>query len=97
MLTAIVFLPLLGAIAALLAGDRSGRRDGVVRIVALAASLVVFVLSLVLWARFNPSDQAPEFQFVEHYEWIPSFGISYFVGVDGISLSLIVLTAFLRS
>jgi NADH-quinone oxidoreductase subunit M len=95
MLTAIVVLPLIGAIVALLAGDRAGRRDGVVRVVALATSLVVFALTLVLWARFNPSDQAPEFQFVEHYEWIPAFGISYFVGVDGISLSLIVLTAFL--
>jgi NADH-quinone oxidoreductase subunit M len=95
LLTLIVFLPLVGAIAALLAGDRSGRRDGLVRIVALAASLVVFALSLIVWARFDPSATANEFQFVEHYQWIPSFGISYFVGVDGISLSLIVLTAFL--
>jgi NADH-quinone oxidoreductase subunit M len=95
MLTLIVFLPLVGAIAALVAGDRSGRRDGAVRVVALAASLVVFALTLTLWARFNPSDQAPEFQFVQHYDWIPSFGISYFVGIDGISLFLVVLTGFL--
>ncbi len=94
-LTLIVFLPLVGAIAALLAGDRSGRRDGVVRVVALAASLVVFALTLVVWGRFDPSDQAPEFQFVQHYDWIPSFGISYFVGLDGISLFLVVLTGFL--
>jgi len=95
LLTLIVFLPLVGAVAALLAGDRSGRRDGVVRVVALAASLVVFALTLLLWARFDPSDQAPEFQFVQHNDWIPSFGISYFVGIDGISLFLVVLTGFL--
>ncbi len=95
LLTLIVFLPLVGAIAALVAGDRRGRRAGAVRVVALAASLVVFALTLILWARFNPSDQAPEFQFVQHYDWIPSFGISYFVGIDGISLFLVVLTGFL--
>ncbi|MGH9330323.1 MAG: complex I subunit 4 family protein, partial [Vicinamibacterales bacterium] len=95
LLTLVVVLPLVGAVAAILAGDRGGRRDGVVRAVALAASLVVFALTLVLWARFDPSDASPEFQFVERYAWMPSFGISYHVGIDGISLFLIVLTGFL--
>jgi NADH-quinone oxidoreductase subunit M len=95
LLTLIVFLPLVGAIAAILAGDREGRRDEAVRWVALAASLIVFALTLVLWGRFDPSDTSPEFQFVERYEWMPTFGISYYVGIDGISLFLIVLTGFL--
>ena len=43
--------------------------------------------------RFNPA--SADFQFIERYDWIPAFGISYFVGVDGISLLLLVLTGFL--
>ena len=56
-------------------------------------SVLVFAETLLLWARFNPA--SPDFQFIERYEWIPAFGISYFVGVDGISLLLLVLTGFL--
>ncbi len=56
-------------------------------------SLVVFALTLLLWTRFDAS--SADFQFVERYAWIPSFGIEYFVGVDGISLFLLVLTGFL--
>ncbi len=89
-----VFLPLAGALLVLLVG-RDGERDRLVRGLALATSLVVFVLSLVLWARFDPSPQAAEFQFVERHPWIPAFGITYHVGVDGISLLLVLLTTFL--
>src|SRR5262249_7071549 len=49
--------------------------------------------TLLLWSRFNAA--SPDFQFVERHAWIPAFGISYIVGVDGISLLLIVLTGFL--
>ena len=56
-------------------------------------SLVVFALTLLVWARFDPA--SADFQFVERYRWIPSLGIDYFVGVDGISLFLVVLTGFL--
>jgi len=94
LVTAIVLLPLAGAVAVLIVG-RDGERDALVRRLALAASLAVFVLSLVLWARFDASPEAPAFQFVERYPWIPAFGISYHVGVDGISLLLVLLTAFL--
>jgi NADH-quinone oxidoreductase subunit M len=55
--------------------------------------VLVFAETLLLWSRFNPG--SGEFQFVERHEWIPAFGISYFVGVDGISLLLLVLTGFL--
>ncbi len=94
LVSAIVFLPLAGAAAVLLVG-RDGERDGLVRGVALATSLAVFALSLVLWARFDASASAPAFQFVERHPWIPSFGIAYHVGVDGISLLLVLLTTFL--
>src|SRR5580765_2097453 len=95
LLSTIVFLPLLGALLVLLAGGRGDRpeREGTVRTLALAVSLVAFAATLVLWWRFNPAD--PDFQFVESRAWLPQFGISYHLGVDGISLFLIVLTGFL--
>src|SRR5512144_1782341 len=94
-LSLIVFLPLVGALAALLIGDRDGTRDSLVRWIALAVSLVVFALTLRLWARFDGSPGASSFQFVEQRTWIPAFGISYHLGVDGISLFLVVLTGLL--
>jgi len=95
LLSVIVFLPLIGAVLVMLAGGRGDRpeREGLVRNLALAVSLVEFVATLYLWWRFNPSDAG--FQFVENYAWMPTFGISYHLGVDGISLFLIVLTGFL--
>ncbi|MDD2804361.1 MAG: NADH-quinone oxidoreductase subunit M [Elusimicrobiales bacterium] len=60
---------------------------------ALAASLVIFALSLRLWAGFNPDLAA--MQFALDMPWLPSFGISYSVGLDGISLLMVLLTTFL--
>jgi len=50
-------------------------------------------VTLAIWAAFDPS--SPEFQLVERIPWIPAFGIDYYVGIDGISLLLVVLTGFL--
>ena len=86
-------LPLAGAVLLLLVGNADGRRDQLIRWIALAVSLVAFVVSLVIWARFDPA--SADFQLVERHAWIPAFGIDYFIGVDGISLLLVVLTAFL--
>jgi NADH-quinone oxidoreductase subunit M len=95
MLSLIVFLPLVGAVAALLAGGRGDRpeREPVVRWVALIGSLVTFAASLLLWVRFDPT--SADYQFVENLQWMPMFGIRYHVGIDGISLFLIILTTFL--
>ncbi|MBE3099247.1 MAG: Fe-S-binding domain-containing protein, partial [Planctomycetes bacterium] len=93
LLSSVVFLPLAGALALLSVGNRDGRRDAIVRWLALIVSLLVFADTLVLWALFNPAEAG--FQFVERRAWIPQFGIDYAVGVDGISLFLIVLTGFL--
>jgi NADH-quinone oxidoreductase subunit M len=95
MLSSIVFLPLAGAVLALLVGGRGERpeREPLVRNIALLTSLVTFAATLWLWWRFDPS--SAEFQFVERHDWIPRFGIQYHVGVDGISLFLIILTGFL--
>ena len=90
LLSSLVVLPLAGiAIITLI----DSRRDALIHRVALAVSLLVFALTLLLWARFDAA--SADFQFVERYPWIPAFGIDYFVGVDGISLFLVVLTGFL--
>ncbi len=92
LITAILFLPLAGGL--LLALARGGdRRAGGVRAFALAVSLATFALSLALFACFRSG--FPGMQFVEEAAWIPRFGISYKVGVDGISLPLVMLTALL--
>jgi NADH-quinone oxidoreductase subunit M len=91
-LTSLVVLPIVGALVLLFVpNDEHG--DGTVRAVALVVSLLVFAETLLLWYHFNAA--SAEFQFIERHAWIPSFGISYFVGVDGISLLLVVLTGFL--
>jgi NADH-quinone oxidoreductase subunit M len=95
MLSTIVFLPLVGAVLVLLAGGRGDRhdREPLVRNLAMAFSLATFAATLWLWWRFDPT--SADYQFVEQYAWIPTFGIQYFIGVDGISLFLLVLTGFL--
>ncbi len=95
MLSFIVFLPLAGAVLALLAGGRGDRpeREGLVRNLSLAVSLVTFAASLYLWYRFDAA--SAEFQFTESRDWMPAFGIRYLIGVDGISLFLVLLTTFL--
>ena len=95
-LTSLIVLPIAGALVLLLVpdGEDHGSGERLVKGIALMASLLVFAETLLLWNRFEPSADAA-FQFVENVEWIPAFGIHYKVGVDGISLFLIVLTGFL--
>jgi NADH-quinone oxidoreductase subunit M len=93
LLSTTVALPIVGALLLLLIPNRDRTRDGTMRWLALAISLVTFAVTLAVWAGFDPASS--EFQFTEHHEWIPAFGIDYDVGVDGISLLLVVLTAFL--
>jgi NADH-quinone oxidoreductase subunit M len=90
LLTLLVLVPVLGGVAVLALGRG---RDGLARQLSLAVSVVVFGMSLLLWAGFDPA--SADYQFVERYAWLPDFGISYHVGVDGISLWLVVLTTFL--
>ncbi len=64
-----------------------------VRRIAFGCTMVEFFLSLLLWASFDFTQQG--MQFVERVEWMPTFNIQYAVGVDGISILLVILTAFL--
>ncbi len=63
------------------------------RIVGLLGSLLTFGLSLSLFSGFDLTE--PSFQFIEHVPWLPSWGVDYLVGIDGISLFLVLLTTFL--
>src|SRR6266851_5297626 len=62
-------------------------------VLTVVVSALVFAETLLLWSRFDPA--SADFQFLERHAWIPAFGIDYSVGVDGISLFLLVLTGFL--
>jgi NADH-quinone oxidoreductase subunit M len=93
LLSFIVFLPLVGALLVLLVPNRDEKGAPLVRQLGLVVSLAVFFFTLLLWGKFDAS--SAEFQFVEQASWIPAFGIDYHLGVDGISLLLIVLTGFL--
>ncbi len=64
-----------------------------VRRVALGCTLLAFGLGLFLWSQFNVSD--PEMQFEDRMQWMPTFKIQYAVGVDGISILLVLLTTLL--
>ena len=93
MLTLSWLIPLAGALLLLLVGNADGRRDGVIRWLSLLVTVATLGVTLAIWAGFDAG--SPDFQFVERRPWIPAFGIDYYIGVDGISLLLVVLTAFL--
>src|SRR5215831_8523701 len=93
LLTLVIALPLIGALVVLLVPNRDEQGAGLVRQLGLVVSLAVFGLTLLVWARFDSA--SADFQLVESVSWIPAFGINYHVGVDGISLLLVVLTGFL--
>ncbi|HEY5619326.1 MAG TPA: NADH-quinone oxidoreductase subunit M [Vicinamibacterales bacterium] len=93
LLTLSWLLPVAGALLLLFIGNADGRRDGPIRWFSLVVTVATFVVTLVVWAGFDAGSS--EFQFVERYPWIPAFGIDYYLGVDGISLLLVVLTSFL--
>jgi NADH-quinone oxidoreductase subunit M len=95
LLTLSIAVPVLGALLLLFLDNKDSSKDGLVRTLTLVVSIVTFGLTLLLWAGFDAGASAPEFQFVERYPWIPTFGIDYYLGIDGISLLLIVLTGFL--
>ena len=91
-LTSLIALPIVGSLVLLFVRDDE-QHEGLLRHAALVVSLLVFAETLLLWAQFDPA--SADFQFVERHAWIPSFGIGYAVGVDGISLLLLVLTGLL--
>ena len=86
LLTIVTFLPLVGAIFIMFVrgSDEVVARNA--RMTALWTSLITFAISVLLWVDFDAG--SADFQFVEYHDWLPAFGISYQLGVDGISLPL---------
>jgi len=91
-LSAITYLPLLGILVICLI--KSARHD-LIRWVAFLTAVVTFLVSLPLYFMFDSSKW--EMQFVEHFPWISEFGISYHMGIDGISILLVLMTTFLSA
>lgn len=87
-LSFLIFMPLIAAAIVLMSPTLA-----MARIIAMAATILGFMAGLHVWYWFDGSSAA--LQFVESYEWIPSMGVKYIVGVDGLSLLLIVLATFL--
>jgi NADH-quinone oxidoreductase subunit M len=85
-LTALTFTPLVGGL--LLLGLE---KKSLARWLAFGFNLVTLALAVLIWSQFNKS--SPELQFVERHNWIPTLGVEYFVGIDGLGLLMILLSA----
>jgi NADH-quinone oxidoreductase subunit M len=89
-LSFLAFFPLAGVVLLMFLDRKNHQR---LKTVTLGISMVEFVVSLPLWFNFDGTTAA--MQFVERHSWLPTYGISYYVGIDGFSLLLIMLTTFL--
>jgi NADH-quinone oxidoreductase subunit M len=93
LLSLITWLPLVGCVVILsVRGDEETVASNA-RWTALWTSLIVFALSLLLWAKFDTNE--PGFQFVENIPWLPEYGVGYKMGVDGISVLFVLLSTLL--
>ncbi|MFC3208044.1 NADH-quinone oxidoreductase subunit M [Aquamicrobium soli] len=91
-LSTVTFLPLVGVLFLLFIRDDSDNARRNVRAITLLTTVVTFVVSLFVWIGFDNSQAG--FQMVEKHDWLDS-GISYHMGVDGISMLFVILTTFL--
>src|SRR5258706_1717487 len=89
-LTYMTFFPLAGAVAVLLLPSS---RPNLIRWTSVAFTIPPLLLAIWLYRNFDPAN--PGLQFVEKAAWIPAYNIQYYVGVDGISISMVLLTALL--
>ncbi|MFZ6016793.1 MAG: NADH-quinone oxidoreductase subunit M [Nitrospirota bacterium] len=86
-LSTIIFLPVLGSLLLMLI---SRAKETIIKSVALIVSIITFILSIPLFINFDKSTY--KMQFVEKYDWIPAWNIKYYLGIDGISVLLVLLT-----
>ncbi len=89
-LTWITFLPVIGVLLILFVPKNS---KNLIRVIAAVFTGLQLVLAVWLYMNFDTG--TAEFQFKEQYSWIPSFNIEYFMGIDGLSIPMVLLTAFL--
>jgi len=96
LLSILIWLPIVGGALLIAIGDDNdadSSRAGIMRIVALAVSVLTFVFGIVLYVGFD--NAATGMQFVEKVSWVASLNVFYSLGVDGLSAPLILLTAFI--
>ncbi|MBO0710940.1 MAG: NADH-quinone oxidoreductase subunit M, partial [Acetobacteraceae bacterium] len=93
LLSLITWLPLVGCVVIMSVRGDDETVASNARWTALWTSLIVFGLSLLLWAKFDPAE--PGFQFVENVPWLPEYGVGYKMGVDGISVLFVLLSTLL--
>ncbi|MBN2383191.1 NADH-quinone oxidoreductase subunit M [bacterium] len=89
-LTLMIFIPLVGAAAVLCI---PGRYHEYIKSISAIASAIPLLLSIPLYLKYEPS--LPQLQFVERYSWISAYNIEYYLGVDGINVAMIILTALI--
>jgi NADH-quinone oxidoreductase subunit M len=87
-LSTTIFIPVVGALLLLVM-----RNDILVKVTAFTAGIINFVISLLIYVHFDPTTHL--FQFGEFARWIPSYNINYILGIDGITIFLILLTTIL--
>ncbi|MGA3117599.1 MAG: NADH-quinone oxidoreductase subunit M [Syntrophobacteraceae bacterium] len=91
-LSTLIFFPLLCGSLLIFIRSEGGKNDELLRKIALASSIIEFLISLLLLVNFDSA--VPGMQFVEFVPWVKSFSMNYYVGLDGISLWLVLLTTF---
>jgi NADH-quinone oxidoreductase subunit M len=90
LLTYLLAIPLIGSLLLILINKE---KEKLVKYFGLAVSLIAFVVSMVIYFKFD--NQTGEFQFIQKFNWVKGLNISYYVGVDGLSMLLVLLTTFL--
>ncbi len=90
LLSLAIWFPILGGVAVLFVGDDN---PGRAKALALTVAILTFLFSVPLFTLFDPTTAAMQFQ--EFLPWIPAFSVNYHLGVDGFSMPLILLTAFM--
>jgi NADH-quinone oxidoreductase subunit M len=93
MLTILTFLPLLGVLVILLLKPLKRENDNLIKQIALVASAATLVMSIVVLATYDRNVSG--LQMVDRLRWIPSWGIQYYLGVDGLSILMVLLTSFI--
>jgi NADH-quinone oxidoreductase subunit M len=98
-LSIITFFPLVGLLLIFILHLQGTQNDEYVRWIALVSAAVPLVVGAYVWSGFNPlfgrGDGNAGMQFVEHGVWVPGFNIEYYVGVDGVSISMVLLTVLI--
>ena len=92
-LSLVTFLPLVGALFCLVVNGPKEAVERNCKSIAIVTSLVTFLISLLLWARFDVTKAG--FQFEEKADWVPALSIGYHMGIDGISLFFVLLSTLL--